>query len=101
MARKKTVKNSDVVSKPATPRKGPATPTTVKKEPATAPAMRKSSSNGGGAANLTVQMTVTHDQIAAKAYEIWLRKGQPRGQDGENWYEAIAELSGTSAKPRH
>ncbi len=39
-----------------------------------------------------VVMTVTHDQIAERAYEIWLRKGRPRGQDHDNWVEAEAEL---------
>ncbi len=39
-----------------------------------------------------VVMTVTHDQIAERAYEIWLRKGRPRGQDYNNWVEAEGEL---------
>lgn len=36
----------------------------------------------------------THDQIAAKAYEIWLSKGQPMGQDDANWAEAVKALKG-------
>ncbi len=39
-----------------------------------------------------VVMTLTHEQIAQRAYEIWQRKGQPRGRDYENWVEAEAEL---------
>jgi hypothetical protein len=35
----------------------------------------------------------THDEIAAKAYEIWLEKGRPIGQDEANWAEAIEALS--------
>lgn len=34
----------------------------------------------------------TFDEIAARAYDIWVRKGRPYGQDHENWKEAEAEL---------
>ena len=33
-----------------------------------------------------------HDKIEARAYEIWVRKGKPHGQDLQNWAEAEAEL---------
>ncbi|XAL99471.1 DUF2934 domain-containing protein [Phycisphaeraceae bacterium D3-23] len=36
----------------------------------------------------------THDQIAAKAHEIWVAKGRPVGQDNANWAEAEAALRG-------
>jgi hypothetical protein len=32
------------------------------------------------------------DKIAARAYEIWVRKGRPNGADLENWTQAEAEL---------
>lgn len=32
------------------------------------------------------------EQIGVRAYEIWLRKGRPLGQDTQNWLEAEAEL---------
>ncbi len=35
----------------------------------------------------------THEQIAQRAYEIWLRKGRPVGLDVQNWKEAELELS--------
>ena len=35
---------------------------------------------------------IPHDKIVARAYEIWVRKGKPHGQDFENWTEAEAEL---------
>ncbi len=35
---------------------------------------------------------IPHDKIVARAYEIWIRKGQPSGQDFQNWMEAEAEL---------
>ena len=34
------------------------------------------------------------DAIARRAYEIWMRKGCPAGQDLENWLQAKAELVG-------
>lgn len=37
-------------------------------------------------------IVVSHDIIAAKAYEIWLKKGQPAGLDDANWSEAEKEL---------
>jgi hypothetical protein len=35
---------------------------------------------------------IPHDKIEARAYEIWVRKGKPQGQDLQNWTEAEAEL---------
>lgn len=35
----------------------------------------------------------THEQVAERAHEIWLRKGQPQGQDLEIWLAAETELS--------
>jgi len=32
------------------------------------------------------------DKIAARAYEIWVKKGRPHGADLENWTQAEAEL---------
>lgn len=32
------------------------------------------------------------EQLHLRAYEIWLHKGQPTGQDQQNWFEAEAEL---------
>ncbi len=33
------------------------------------------------------------DQISVRAYEIWLSKGRPIGQDQKNWIEAEAQLT--------
>ena len=38
------------------------------------------------------QVAPTFDEIAARAYDIWVRKGRPYGQDHANWKEAEAEL---------
>jgi hypothetical protein len=34
----------------------------------------------------------TSEQIAARAFAIWERKGKPAGQDAQNWAQAEAEL---------
>jgi hypothetical protein len=34
----------------------------------------------------------SHDQIAARAYEIWKSKGSPLGNDREDWFEAQQQL---------
>jgi len=42
---------------------------------------------------------IPHDKIAARAAEIWDRKGRPHGQDVQNWMEAEAELRAEFAAP--
>lgn len=34
----------------------------------------------------------TQEEIASRAYQIYVRKGQPEGHDLENWLEAETEL---------
>jgi hypothetical protein len=46
------------------------------------------------AAKPKVVTTLTHDQIAAKAYEVWVAKGRPDGQEQTNWREAERLLQG-------
>jgi len=41
-----------------------------------------------------IRTRLTHQQIAERAYYIWLRKGRPIGQDLQNWREAEADLLG-------
>jgi hypothetical protein len=33
-----------------------------------------------------------HDQIAARAYEIWQSRGRPEGSAEEDWFQAAKEL---------
>lgn len=35
---------------------------------------------------------ITHEMIAQRAWEIWMSKGCPLGQDKTNWYQAELEL---------
>jgi len=34
----------------------------------------------------------THEQIAKRAYEKWVKRGRPEGTHLQDWYEAEAEL---------
>lgn len=60
------------------------TPSSAKRTPA----KRATPSKAG----TQVELKITHDQIARRAYEIWLARGRPLGQEQQNWYEAEAEL---------
>ena len=42
---------------------------------------------------------IPHDKIAARAAEIWDRKGRPHDQDVQNWMEAETELRAEFAAP--
>lgn len=39
-----------------------------------------------------VVMTLNHEQIAQRAYSIWVAKGRPHGLDRQNWSEAEEAL---------
>lgn len=93
MARK-TTSVKKAAPKPAAPKTGaskaaklaPAAPVQVSAKPAQAPA---------AAAIPPIAkpvICITHDQIAQRAYEVWLAKGQPQGQDYQNWTQAERKL---------
>ena len=44
------------------------------------------------AKNIAPAFTPTHDEIAAQAYQIYLREGCVPGRDIENWLQAENEL---------
>lgn len=35
---------------------------------------------------------VSHEKIAMRAYEKWLKRGCPQGSDKQDWHEAEREL---------
>ena len=41
---------------------------------------------------------LSHDEIARRAYEIWLAKGCPADQDAQNWTEAESQLRAERAQ---
>jgi Cu2+-exporting ATPase len=43
--------------------------------------------------------TPTHDEVAKKAYAIYLKEGRPQGRDVQNWKEAEAKMP--HAGPEH
>lgn len=52
----------------------------------------KSSDSAAGPAARSPHVEIPHEKIVQRAYEIWVRKGHPHGQDDQNWREAEAEL---------
>ena len=47
------------------------------------------------AKNMSDSNTPTHEQITRRAYEIFVERGQPEGQDLEHWLEAEKQLRAT------
>lgn len=68
-------------------------PVAAKPAPAPRPAEPRSTP---GRPEVTIKLT--HDQIAKRAYMIWLAKGKPEGKDRENWLEAVSQLSTAAVK---
>ena len=86
-----------MATRKATTSKTTATKTTVPKPAAktatkSAPALAKSVATATRS-----KAQPTREQIAQRAYEIWLAKGQPAGMDNQNWQEAERELASHSA----
>lgn len=42
--------------------------------------------------------TITHEQIARRAHEIWVKRGRKQGEDRQNWLEAEAQLKAELAR---
>jgi Protein of unknown function (DUF2934) len=41
-----------------------------------------------------------NELIRLRAYEIWIREGQPEGRELEHWLQARREILGTPAEQR-
>lgn len=60
-----------------------------------APTTQPQPQTGGG------KSAPTHEQIATRAYEKWLKKGRPSGNTQiQDWLEAEAELKNELARRR-
>jgi hypothetical protein len=46
----------------------------------------------------TISQT-THDEIARRAYELWLQEGCPHGRDIAHWREAERQVLGLNTAP--
>lgn len=71
----------------AAPNRAAAKPAEISVTFATAPPQHSKKLLGAPAA----------DEVARKAYEIFVREGHRHGQDQEHWFRAEAELRGASA----
>ena len=60
------------------------------KKPDNAITMKPRNNRKNGGASTSAEPS--RDEIASRAYQIYVRKGQPEGHDLENWLEAETEL---------
>ncbi|HZY87454.1 MAG TPA: DUF2934 domain-containing protein [Gemmataceae bacterium] len=44
------------------------------------------------------QVKVPHEKIAMRAYEKWVKRGRPHGQDVQDWVDAENELRSELSK---
>ncbi len=94
-APKPTPTAAPVAAAPAPSPKAAATGVTSTKAPTLTVAAKPASSSGccGGH---TACASPTYEQIAQRAYEIWVAKGRPQGQDIDNWKQAETDLKRTT-----
>lgn len=45
-------------------------------------------------------MTPSKEEIAKRAFDIWVREGKQSGKDSDNWYRAEAELCSLQKDPQ-
>jgi hypothetical protein len=60
----------------------------------------RGSAGGPGRSNTAIgaPSSLTHEQIAQRARDIWRAKGCPAGQDEQNWREAEMQLRAESRR---
>ena len=84
------------VAEPATETRRSAAAPRPSRGAATIPAPRKAELHR---VSLPTRPLPSHDQIARRAYEIWVQSGYVAGRDRENWAQAERELSAGCASP--
>ncbi len=82
---KKTKTQAKAKSKPAARRSRPKTGTPKAKTSTTRAKKADPRANDALA-------TIGHEQIAQRAFELWVERGCPTGCDSDNWYEAERQL---------
>ncbi|MGE0867202.1 MAG: DUF2934 domain-containing protein [Kofleriaceae bacterium] len=71
------------------------TPTSVKKRPAAVASKQVvRPAETSAAPTVSTAVAPTHDQIAARAYALFVSRGCVHGHDAEDWLTAEAELNG-------
>jgi len=66
---------------------------TVKTEKTSAPKASKASKSKSTTASSAKRSSPTHEEIAARSYELFLARGSEPGHAEEDWLRAEAELS--------
>jgi hypothetical protein len=54
--------------------------------------IREISGRHGGGAEPRFAMTITYEDIAKRAFEIWQKEGEVEGREQDHWLQAEAEL---------
>jgi hypothetical protein len=62
------------------------------KSPSTSNAAARRPASAVGAISTQSMTAPTYEQIAARAYEIFIARGGEHGRDQEDWYQAEGEL---------
>jgi len=93
MAAKKasSTKSSKKTTKKKTAARTKTTKKTTKKK-AAGKSTKKTPAKKAGRKKAVAAVEPTYDEIAARAFTVWQRKGCPDGRDMDNWREAEAEL---------
>jgi hypothetical protein len=65
---------------------------TVKGEKTSAPKAVKAGGSKTKASTSAAKPTPTHEEIATRAYELYLARGAEHGHDAEDWAKAESEL---------
>ena len=85
---KKTTKTTKSTTSAKASASGVATAT----KPAKVTATKVTATKATATTRKSETCTPSYEQISQRAYEIWVAKGYPQGQDLENWKQAEAEL---------
>lgn len=94
MAAKKasSAKSSKKTTKKKTAAKTKTTKKKTTKKKTAGKSTKKTPAKKAGRKKAVAAVEPTYDEIAARAFTIWERKGRAEGQDMVNWREAEAEL---------
>ena len=49
---------------------------------------------------MAIKVKPSHDEVARKAYEIYLKEGCPQGRDVQHWLDAEARVEAVDASSR-
>ena len=87
---KPRVPPTPVAGAEATARRSEPTKTPASKARTSGPAVAKPPS---GVPKAGTRAPASYEEIAARAYDLWVAQGRPEGRDHENWSEAERQLS--------